>query len=66
MFAEVRAEDWLWKTDSQKRGESDKERRMVGNTMGVGSKEEESKRKMPALKKEVIKDQAKNSTGCGH
>lgn len=66
VFAEVRAEDWLWMTDYQKRGKSDKEPRTVGNTMGVGSKEEESKRKTPALKKEEIKDQAKNSTGCGH
>lgn len=24
LFAEVRAEDWLWMTDSQKRGKSDK------------------------------------------
>lgn len=55
-FAEVRAEDWLWKTASQKREKADKERdnpRMVGNTMGVSRKKEKSRRNTLALKKKT-------------
>lgn len=52
MFAEVRAENWLRMADSQREGSPIKDKpRMVGNTMMVGSKEKESKRKTPALKK---------------
>lgn len=52
----VRAEDWLWMTASENR-KADKERdkpRMVGNTMGLGSKKQESRRKTPALKKNRV------------
>lgn len=57
-FAEMRTENWLWMTASQKREKTDKERdkpRMVGSTMGVGRKEEKSRRNTPALKKNSLK-----------
>lgn len=53
LFAEVRLEDWLWMTDSQQRGKSGKERdepRMVGNTMGIGSKEERVQKEDASIK----------------
>lgn len=45
--------------------------RMVENSKAVGSEEEESKRKTPALKKnslkmKIIEDQAHKSTGSDH
>ena len=54
LVAEKKAEDWLWMTASQEREKADKEKDkpgMVENTVGVGSKEEESRRKTTALKK---------------
>lgn len=57
LLAQKKAEDWLWMTASQEREKADKEKDkpgMVENTAGVGSKEEESRRKTTALKKNSL------------
>lgn len=61
MFAEVKAEDWLWIIVSQKREKADKDRdkpRMVGNTVGGREQGRGFQKEDINIKEKQLKDES--------